>query len=253
MNTDTFRNYLDSAIENYSSRTGNVPGVNTALIDMDGVLYDSMPWHTLAWKQMTDEAGFSVPREDFYLYEGMTGAATLRLIFMKERGEEPSPEEIKRLYARKTELFKGMGKKEKMPGAEEMLAILLEHGIRPVLVTGSGQNSLITALIQDYPGVFTPSLMVTAADVSKGKPDPEPYLMGLEKAGVKPGQAMVVENAPLGVEAGAAAGCFTIGLTTGSVPPEALREAGADLVLPSMRCFAGFLPLIIESLNVTRP
>lgn len=56
---------------------------------------------------------------------------------------------------------------------------------------------------------------MTAFDVKLGKPHPEPYLMGLEKAGVKSHEAFVVENAPMGVRAGVAAGIFTIAVNTG--------------------------------------
>ena len=78
--------------------------------------------------------------------------------------------------------------------------------------------------------------MVTAFDVKHGKPHPEPYLMGLEKAGhLKPNEAIVVENAPRGVEAAVAAGIFTIAVNTGPMPDKILADAGANIVLPSMK------------------
>ena len=80
-----------------------------------------------------------------------------------------------------------------------------------------------------------PKYMVTAFDVKYGKPDPEPYLMGLKKAGVEPNQAIVIENAPLGVQAGVAAGIFTIGVNTGPLDDKVLIDAGADLLLSSMQ------------------
>ena len=58
--------------------------------------------------------------------------------------------------------------------------------------------------------------------------------MGLEKAGVKPWEAIVVENAPLGVQAGVAADVFTIAVNTGPLKDEVLLNAGADLLYPSM-------------------
>ena len=50
---------------------------------MDGVLYDSMPGHTLAWKRMMEGIGVECTREEFYLYEGMTGAATVNLLYRR--------------------------------------------------------------------------------------------------------------------------------------------------------------------------
>ena len=63
--------------------------------------------------------------------------------------------------------------------------------------------------------MFHKELMVTAFDVKYGKPNPEPYLMALKKGGLKADEAVVIENAPLGVEAGHKAGIFTIAVNTG--------------------------------------
>ena len=78
-------------------------------------------------------------------------------------------------------------------------------GLVPMEVTGSGQHSLLDRLSHNFPGMFHRELMVTAFDVKYGKPHPEPYLMALQKGGVKPNEAIVVENAPMGVQAGVAA------------------------------------------------
>ena len=77
--------------------------------------------------------------------------------------------------------------------------------------------------------------MVTSFDVKYGKPNPEPYLMGLKKAGVEPWEGIVVENAPLGVEAGVAAKIFTIAVNTGPLPDQVLLDAGANLLFHSMQ------------------
>ena len=87
--------------------------------------------------------------------------------------------------------------------------------------------------------------MVTAYDVVKGKPNPEPYLMGLKKAGVEREKAIVLENAPLGVEAGRAAGIFTIAVNTGPLSEEELYQAGADIVYPNIATFANDIEKIL--------
>ena len=79
--------------------------------------------------------------------------------------------------------------------------------------------------------------MVTGNDcpIGKGKPHPYPYLKGLEKAGnIRPEEAIVIENAPLGVKAAKAAGIFTVAVNTGPLDPQVLKDAGADIVLGSM-------------------
>ena len=219
-----------------------------ALIDMDGVLYDSMPFHARSWKLMMAEQGLDLPEEEFFLYEGMTGTATIDLIFRRELGRSVSDEEARRLYARKAELFNSMGEKRLMPGADRMLRALKDAGVGRVLVTGSAQQSLLTRLEMDYPGMFDTDKRVTALDVSHGKPNPEPYLKGLEKAGVPPEEAFVIENAPLGVRAGKAAGLFTIAVTTGPIPREEFVRENADLIFPSMPDFADALPELLKTL-----
>lgn len=201
---------------------------------MDGVLYDSMKYHTLAWQRMMSERGVECDRDEFYLYEGMTGAATINLLFRRAFGRDCDPEEARRLYERKSSLFREIGKREPMPGCADLLRRFKEAGVRCVLVTGSGQVSLLDAINEDYPGVFAPTDRVTAHDVKHGKPDPEPYLKGLEIAGVEPHEAIVIENAPLGVKAGKAAGLYTVAITTGPIPREEFIKEGADVIFPSM-------------------
>lgn len=83
-----------------------------------------------------------------------------------------------------------------MTGAAEVLKEVEASGLQRLVVTGSGQHSLIDKLNHTYPGHFNREKMVTAFDVKYGKPHPEPYLMGLQKAHAKPNEAFVVENAP---------------------------------------------------------
>lgn len=220
-----------------------------ALIDMDGVLYDSMKYHTLAWKQMMSELGIDCTRDEFYLYEGMTGVDTINLIFKRERGETVSDERARELYARKAQIFVDYGEKETMQGAPDMIRHLMEAGIGRVLVTGSAQNSLLCRLDEDYPGAFPAHKRITALDVKHGKPDPEPYLKGLEKSGCRPEEVFVIENAPLGVRAAKAAGLDCVAVTTGPIPREAFEKESADIIFDSMPQFADFLAKNLKKQN----
>lgn len=215
-----------------------------ALIDMDGVLYDSMRGHAASWKKMCDEIGLDTDRDEFYMYEGMTGKATINLLMKRERGHEVSDEEAARLYAIKTANFRALGPAPVMPGAQRMIAALGALGMTRVLVTGSAQASLLDKLEHDYPGVFVDGRRVTALDVTHGKPYPEPYLKGASLVGADPADCMVVENAPLGVRAGKAAGCFVCAVMTGPIPREEFVKEGADLIFNSMEEFADYLESI---------
>ncbi|MCM1517202.1 MAG: HAD-IA family hydrolase [Pseudoflavonifractor sp.] len=223
-----------------------------ALIDMDGTLYDSMGGHTLAWHTLANELGIPSTREEFYLYEGRTGASTLDILFNRAYGRDATPEEKQRLYHRKTELFAAMAPPQPMPGSADMLRTFVDTGIRRILVTGSGQSSLIDRLDTDFPGVFLPGMRVTSRDVTHGKPHPEPFIRAMQIAGVTPSQAIAVENAPLGVKSASAAGAFTVAVTTGPIPREEMERAGASIVYGSMREFADALPELLLQLFAVR-
>lgn len=229
-------------IENYGKSMGKfLNRFGAALIDMDGVLYDSMKWHTLAWKKMMESVGVECDRDEFYLYEGMTGEATIDLLFRRAFGHGVTSEQAKELYAVKSRYFREFGKKEPMEGADRMLGALERARLRRVLVTGSGQASLLDNINADYPGAFLPGDRVTAHDVVSGKPSPEPYQKGAEIAGADPADCIVIENAPLGVRAGKAAGCFTVAVTTGPIPRSEFEKENADMIFSSMPEFADWL------------
>lgn len=248
--TDPTDRYIQ-AIERYLRLTGYATlDPKAALIDMDGTLYDSMGNHANAWHRLMTEVGISTTRDEFFLYEGRTGASTLNLLFRRELGRDATPEEIAELYHRKTVYFSEQPPVSAMPGAAEALTFLAKRGLRRVLVTGSGQSSLISRLDTDFPGAFAEADRITSRDVTHGKPHPEPYLKAMELAGVNPWESIVLENAPLGVEAGAAAGAFTIAVTTGPVPAKMLADAGAHLIFPSMTACAEGLPLLFHAISL---
>lgn len=204
---------------------------------MDGVLFDSMKNHATAWNQAMQQYGMTLSREEAYMHEGRTGSGTINIVSLRERGYEASEKEIKQIYQTKSDIFNSLPKAERMPGAYEILQKIKSEGLTPMVVTGSGQLSLLDKLNHNFPGIFKQELMVTAFDVKYGKPNPEPYLMALQKAGIQANEAIVVENAPLGVHAGVAAEIFTIAVNTGPLPDAALLDEGANLLFHSMQEF----------------
>ncbi len=234
------------AISAWSRRNNFEPSLRAALIDMDGTLYDSMPLHSQAWAQVCDSIGLPYREGEFFMHEGRTGAATIRLLFERDGRPAPSAGEVAEIYRLKTERFSSLPLPPAMPGAARMLDVLRRAGVERVLVTGSGQGSLIDRLDIDYPGIFAPGMRITSRDVVNGKPHPEPFLRAMKLAGAEPWQSIVIENAPLGVQAGHASGAFTIAVNTGPIPPEELRAAGADLLFPSMDALADAMPEIVK-------
>ena len=208
--------------------------LKAVLFDMDGVLFDSMPNHAYAWSHAMTQFGLEMTAYEAYLHEGRTGSGTINILAQRYWGRDATEEELERIYAAKAEVFNTLPEPKPMPGALEALTAAKELGCMIVLVTGSAQTSLLQRLEEHYPGFFQQELMVTGFDVKRGKPDPEPYLMGLQKAGIKAEEAVVVENAPLGVESAHRAGIFTIAANTGPLEDSLLKEAGADIVVPGL-------------------
>ena len=164
---------------------------------MDGVLFNSMPYHAEAWHKVMLAHGLNLSREEAYLHEGRTGAGTINIVSQRQLGREATPEEIENIYHEKSEEFNKFPEPEPMPGAWELLQKIKNAGLTPMVVTGSGQRSLLDRLEHNFPGMFHRELMVTAFDVKHGKPNPEPYLMALEKGGFEANEAVVIEHAPL--------------------------------------------------------
>ena len=194
-----------------------------------------MPYQADAWHKVMERHGLHLSREEAYLHEGRTGAATINIVYQRQYGKDATPEMIQSIYAEKSAEFNSNPEPERMPGAWELLQKVKGEGLTPMVVTGSGQLSLLERLEHNFPGMFHKELMVTTFDVKYGKPNPEPYLMALKKGGLKADEAVVVENAPLGVEAGHKAGIFTIAVNTGPLDGQVLLDSGADLLLPSMQ------------------
>lgn len=208
--------------------------IKAVLFDMDGVLFDSMPNHAKAWEAAFASVGIEFSPYEAYLQEGRTGASTIQGVYRRLFGRDAGESEIKKLYDIKTSLFESSGEPVAMPGAAEALAAVKQKGLKICIVTGSGQISLLDTLDKYFPGYFASGNVVSAFDVRRGKPDPEPYLMALQKMDVAAKEAVVIENAPLGVQAAVAAGIFTIAVNTGILKDEDLLQAGADMLLPDM-------------------
>lgn len=220
--------------------------LKAVLFDMDGVIFNSMPYHAKAWVDAFASVGIEFDAYNAYLREGMTGFATINELFLAQKGRVATEEECKKIYNYKCKIFDSFGPAEPIEGIRNVLKTVQDAGLEIFIVTGSGQQSLFDKLDHYFPGVFHPDRMVTAHDVKKGKPDPEPYLMALAKGGYLFDEAIVVENAPQGVLAGVSAGIFTVAVNTGILKPEDLLEKGADVLYNNMYEFNEALQDFIE-------
>ncbi|BGP54634.1 DL-glycerol-3-phosphatase [Rhodotorula sphaerocarpa] len=160
-------------------------------------------------------------------------------------GSSLSPDELTAAVNRLEALIADNGRRmheaggkgiERLPGARELLDALRKGNARWGICTSATRLYADSALKTGEIGASPPALpfLVTADDVTHGKPHPEPYLKGMDEARKLPGAAfeaediLVVEDAPSGLRAGLAAGCKTLGVGTGQ-PLERFRTFDATV------------------------
>jgi len=203
---------------------------------MDGILYDSMPNHAIAWQKAMAEFGIHFTPADAYATEGARGVDTIRTYAKAQMDKELTEAEAQKIYDIKAQYFHEMGEAPIFDGVKELMEKIRKCGLQIGIVTGSAQLPLIERLKIDFGEFITNENITTAYDVKRGKPYPDPYLMGLQKAGnLQPTEGIVVENAPLGVRAGVAAGCYTIAINSGPLADEVLLNEGANELYKSIR------------------
>lgn len=203
--------------------------VKAVLFDMDGVITDTMPYHFRAWKKVMRQTGIDVTECEVYLREGQPGRRTIKELFA-ERGRTFDPALAKRIIRDKEKLFKKIVRRRFVRGARRFVSHLGEKGIISALVTGTARHEATKILPASMRRSFR--VVVTGDEVRHGKPHPEPYLLALKKLGVRPREAVVLENAPFGIHAAKQAGLTCIALET-SLPKAYLRDA--DMVFSTYR------------------
>jgi mannitol-1-/sugar-/sorbitol-6-phosphatase len=172
------------------------------LFDLDGVLVDSTPCVTRVWTGWARQHGLD-PEYVVHMAHGKRSIETVRQVAPQLNAE------LENAGIEQQEIDDTEGLRV-LPGAKALLESLPPD--RFTIVT-SGTRRLATRRLE-FAGLPVPPRMVTADDVTKGKPDPEPYLAGARMLGREPGKCMVFEDAPSGILAARSAGMVAIALTT---------------------------------------
>ena len=193
--------------------------------DMDGVLVDSGVAHKAAWQALGREISRPFTDDDFTRTFGLANPDIFRITWGVTDPAITAP-----WAERKEALFREQaGILRPLPGAVELVRALREAGWRQAIGSSTPRINIDLLLnVLGLAGLF--DAIVTGDDITRGKPDPQVFLMGFERLGVPPTRGIVIEDAVGGVQAGKAAGAFTIGVTT-TRPRADLRAAGADHVV----------------------
>ena len=183
--------------------------IKGVLFDFDGVAVKSMEQHYEAWSKALAEKGGSIDKEDFYMLEGQGIKEISNAIGRKFNLNQKDTDQ---LGERKSFYYKQIMKLEFYPYFFELLKVLKNRKCKMGVVTG-GARSRVSAVVENNFGDYFECL-VTVDDVERGKPFPDPFLRGAELLGLKPDECIVVENAPMGIEAAIKAGMTVIAVKT---------------------------------------
>lgn len=192
-----------------------------AVVDVDGTLVDSSYLTTVAWARAFAENGHVVPMARIHRLIGMSGSRLVEEIIghadaalqeAHQRHYGPMRAEVRRL-----------------PGAADLLRALARRGIAVVLATSAKPEEL-DDLLRVLDAGDAIHEIVSAGDVERSKPDPDPFARAVEAAGVGPDRAVALGDSVWDVEAARRTGLRCVGVTTGGVSAQELRDAGAVAV-----------------------
>lgn len=194
----------------------------TAVVfDIDGTLTETTYLHALAWWRAFREAGETIPIRSIHRCIGMGSAQLLETLAGSERGD------LKRAWRRQFESLKP--EVVAFPGAAQLLRAVAGAGALAVLASSSEEEDLEVLLAAiDAPDAI--AWVTSAGDVEEAKPSPDVFEVALQKAGVRPEDALVVGDTVWDVEAARRCGLETVAVLTGGISEAELREAGAVAV-----------------------
>jgi len=184
-----------------------------ALFDMDGVIVDNSEYHALAFEEWGREKGIALDHE--YFNKHLFGKQS-RDIFITLLGHELSKEELEVEDERKEFLYRQLYAEHIKPlnGLLDFLAALKESGFGLALAT-SGPPANVEFAIEAIGAQGLFDAFVTSQDVTKGKPDPQVFLVAASRLDLNPAQCVVFEDSVAGGKAAITSGATLIGVATG--------------------------------------
>lgn len=198
------------------------------IFDMDGVLADTGPIHFDSWVKMATEIGMEFTRDMFEQTFGQQSNTITRKLV----GPDVDNSLVEYWGNLKEQYYREMVKEKltPLPGAVRIIKELKIEGFKLAIgSSGPPENVelLLTSLeIKDY---F--DIIITAAEVRKGKPEPDVFLIAAKSLNINPENCLVIEDAPVGIEAANRAGMISIAITTTHTKEELL---GAQLIIKDL-------------------
>ncbi|QPN63220.1 HAD family phosphatase [Synechococcus sp. CBW1004] len=212
------------------------------LFDLDGLLLDTEPLHSLAWRQAAERFGLQLPDAELMRLRGRRRLDNARQVITWIAERVGAPPTVEELLAVQQPIARGLlPRAEPMEGAPELLRQCLERQVAMALVTSSSRESLALKTA-GHPWLELIELRIDGddPDLKAGKPAPDPFLLAAERLGVSPGDCWAFEDSPAGAIAAAAAGCRVHVLVPPGLSPEERQRLypGDWIFLESLRDLA---------------
>ena len=192
------------------------------IFDWDGVIIDSSRQHEESWELLAREEDRPLPPDHFKRSFGMKNEKIIPELLCWTT----DPAEIRRLSLRKEEIYRRIVREHgiaPLPGVVEFLGRLREVGVPAAVGSSTHRLNITTTLVMlGLDEMF--QAIITAEDVTHGKPDPEVFLLAAQRIGIKPARCVVFEDAQVGIQAARAGGMKVIGVAT-THPAATLRSA----------------------------
>lgn len=219
--------------------------LKAVIFDMDGVLVDSMSDHAEAVRHIFDEIGVEMDKQDIFEREGERTVDIVRFLLQKGSADA-SQFDISDIVERYIAEFNRIAEFKAFDGMPECLSGLKDK-FKLAVVSGSDRPIVQDIIQSEYPGIFRE--LVTADDVQRGKPEPDPYLKAIEMLGISSHEAIVIENAPMGVESAKKAGLCCMAVPT-YLDAEKFHQA--DMVIENHTRLVEFLNELKPSYDCSR-
>jgi beta-phosphoglucomutase len=204
------------------------------IFDMDGTIVDNMAYHTASWVEFFRRRGRDIDEHEFFLRTaGRQGHEIMREYIRADLTDA----ECAALNAEKEEVYRELYRphRKTVAGFDALIASARSAGMVLAVATAAPPANIVFTLDElDLRRHF--DAVVGAADVKRGKPEPDVFLKAAEACGVVPEHCIVFEDAPLGVEAARRAGMAAIALTT-TLPAQAFD--GFDNLIATVTDYSG--------------
>lgn len=179
------------------------------LFDFDGVIGRTMEDNYTAWKNALSLFGIDITKEEYFLLEGINTLELAKRFLVKN---EKDISQAAAIVTAKEDYYLKNNNFSLYDGVEETIHSLKKNDYLLAIVSAANfsrlSNTLYPALLKEF------NTVITGDKIARGKPFPDPYLMAAKELGIEPSECLVVENAPVGIEAAKNAGMYCIAVTS---------------------------------------